>query len=155
LARRDGAGGSGQQIGEMAIGVRIKQLQQTLRFAARQFPQIGRTFSETFQQRVEDRMSGEQRLQPLGLARRERGKPFGDTDARGFRVGQFRRGDDAVDKRGAGGRFRCERLTNWPLNGLFGHLLGGLLDLRSARRLHPAICTGPPRGKAMTVLSPG
>src|SRR5664280_746721 len=132
----------------MPVGIAAQQTQQALRIAARQLPQIGRAFGQTLQQRADGFVSGQQRLKRFGVRPPQAGQPFGQARARNLRLDQIRRGGDAFGQRctarrhalSAGGRLTRNLLAN---DSLFG------------RPLHPTLCTGPPRGKAMTLLSPG
>src|ERR1035441_1848787 len=132
----------------MPVGIAAQQTQQALRIAARQLPQIGRAFGQTLQQRADGFVSGQQRLKRFGLRPPQAGQPFGQARARNLRLDQIRRGGDAFGQRCTARRHAlsaCGRLTRNLLanDSLFG------------RPLHPTLCTGPPRGKAMTLLSPG
>src|SRR3974390_412405 len=87
-------------------------------------------------------MGGKPCLQWLGFCRRGGIEPNGGAGPGCLGVIHKWRGDDAFGERRAGLTDRLARI-------LFAYRFPG------GETLHPALCTGPPRGKAMTLLRPG
>src|SRR5512144_2305574 len=129
----------------MLLGICQQQPQKPIGLTDDQFPKIRRAFGQRVHKRADDRPLGKQTFEGFGVGRRYPGQPVGYTQLRDVRVAQPRDGCNQVGK--------CSTFSGGCIVGFAGFLLRG--SLTSCGAPHPGICTGPRRGKAMMLFSPG